>query len=152
MKSDRYYKFNLDYTDRFILFMGFVFNIFYEWIEVSMRIVPEKYRVKSGIWKTNEGDSFGLFFVSYKTNKTPLKVIAAPSDSEWQHVSISLPNRCPTHEEMSFIKDLFWTKDDTVVHFFPKKDEYVNNHRFCLHLWRHSNGHQLPPSILTGIK
>ena len=116
------------------------------------RIVPEKYRVKNGLWKTNEGDMHGMFFVKYKQNMTPLKVIASPSDSEWQHVSVSLPTRCPTHEEMCFVKSLFWTDDETVVHFYPKKDEHINNHTYCLHLWMHKDGHELPPNILTGIK
>jgi len=112
---------------------------------------PDKYRHTSGPFGSKDGDKFGLFFI-HRTGKATLKVLAAPEDSEWQHVSVSLPNRCPTWKEMCFVKKLFWGEDETVIQFHPNKSEYINNHPYVLHLWRHRNGHQLPPSILVGIK
>jgi len=112
----------------------------------------EHLRRKSGLYSSKKGDKFGLFFVPMIPGKAPMKVLAAPKDSEWQHVSVSLPSRCPTWKEMCFIKDLFWHEDETVVQFHPPKSEYINNHSFCLHLWRNCDGHSTPPSILTGIK
>ena len=53
-----------------------------------------------------------------------------------EHVSVSLPRRCPTWEEMAMIKDIFWDDEETVIQFHPKKSEYVNVHQFCLHMWR----------------
>ena len=53
---------------------------------------------------------------------------------------------------MCFVKDLFWDETETVIQFHPPRSEYVNNHNFCLHLWRHKEGHRLPPSILVGLK
>ena len=54
---------------------------------------------------------------------------------------------------MCFVKNLFWGEDETVVQFHPPKSEYVNNHPYCLHLWRNTRtGYKLPPSILVGIK
>lgn len=117
------------------------------------REVVEKFRVRNGFWKSETGDSHGLFFVQYKNNKAPLKVLSSPFDEEWQHVSVSLPDRCPTWEEMAHIKKLFWGEDVTVVQFHPKKSEYVNNHPFCLHLWRKKDEEiELPPSGLVGVK
>jgi hypothetical protein len=73
--------------------------------------------------------------------------------AEWEHVSASLKNRCPNWEEMSFLKDLFWDDEETVVQFHPKKSEYVNNSANCLHLWKPIGSEvELPPSVLTGIK
>ena len=77
------------------------------------------------------------------------------SDGEgWEHVSVSTPTRTPNWAEMCFVKSLFWDDDDTVIQFHPPKSEYVNNHAFCLHLWRPNNGAviPLPPSILVGFK
>lgn len=54
----------------------------------------------------------------------------------WEHVSVSLPDRCPTWDEMCAIKDLFWDPEDCVVQFHPPRSEYVNCHPYCLHLWR----------------
>lgn len=54
----------------------------------------------------------------------------------WEHVSVSLQNRCPTWDEMCRIKDIFWGEDECVVQFHPPKSEYVNLHPYCLHLWK----------------
>lgn len=113
----------------------------------------DSYRETDGIFKTNSGDNYGKFWIPHPSIKQRLQVIAAPSDSEWQHVSVSLPSRCPTWEEMCFIKGLFWDEHEVVVQFHPAKDQYVNNHPFCLHLWRHNKVEMpTPPSILVGIK
>jgi len=71
----------------------------------------------------------------------------------WEHVSVSLRRRCPTWDEMCTIKDIFWREDECVIQYHPPKSEYVNNHPFCLHLWK-KIGHEfeLPPGILVGIK
>lgn len=72
---------------------------------------------------------------------------------QWEHVSISLPNRCPTWEEMCFVKNLFFEEHETVIQYHPPKSEYVNNHPYCLHLWRPKAAQiPLPPSILVGLK
>jgi len=115
----------------------------------------EKYRITSGPYMTEEGDLFGMFFIPFAFGKTPLKALSSNFDGsqEWEHVSVSLPNRCPTWEEMCFVKDLFWDKTQTVIQFHPPESEYVNNAKFCLHLWRNSKTETLtPPSILVGLK
>jgi hypothetical protein len=64
----------------------------------------------------------------------------------WEHVSVSLRNRTPTWEEMSFVKNLFWKDDETVIQFHPKKSEYINRHPYVLHLWRKiGQDYELPP-------
>jgi hypothetical protein len=56
---------------------------------------------------------------------------------KWEHASISLDiPRCPVWEEMCMVKDLFWNDNETVVQFHPTKEYYVNNHPYCLHLWK----------------
>jgi hypothetical protein len=73
--------------------------------------------------------------------------------SGWEHVSISLPNRCPTWDEMCRIKDMFWDEDEAVIQIHPPKSDYVNNHPYCLHLWKSKEKEQpLPPWILVGVK
>lgn len=60
----------------------------------------------------------------------------------WDHVSTRLVQgkkfveRCPTWAEMCFIKDYFFDESETVVQFHPAKSEYVNTHKYVLHLWR----------------
>lgn len=71
----------------------------------------------------------------------------------WDHVSVSLPNRCPSWDEMSWIKSLFFEPTECVMQLHVPDAEHINNHPFCLHLWR-PQGVEIPtpPSILVGIK
>lgn len=113
----------------------------------------EKFRETKGIFASHLGDQFGKFWIKMSPIALPLQVLVAPADEEWQHVSVSIPNRCPTWQEMCFIKDMFWGEDEVVLQYHPRKSEYVNNHPYCLHLWR-PNHIQIPepPSIFVGIK
>jgi hypothetical protein len=115
----------------------------------------EKYRKSFGSWESKEGDSFGLFFIPYKiTAKIPLKVLSSPlGQGEWDHVSVSLPDRCPTWDEMCFVKNLFFSESDVVIQYHPAKKDYINNHPYCLHLWKcNVQDFPTPPSLLVGLK
>ena len=112
-----------------------------------------KYRFRQGEWATKDSDKFGLFFIPTKPGKPSLMVICAPMVKpmgQWQHVSVSLPNRTPTWLEMCKVKDLFWGEDETVVQFHPKKTNYVNIHKYCLHMWKKvGDEYEVPPEILV---
>lgn len=122
---------------------------------------PEQYRVTRGAFRTSlEADGLnGMFWVPSSPGKPPLKVIATDGTQlidaglHWEHVSVSLPGRCPTWEEMCKVKALFWDDEDCVMQLHPPRSEWVNNHRFCLHLWR-PIGVEIPrpPAIAVGIK
>ena len=34
------------------------------------------------------------------------------------------------------IRDMFFGEDERVMQFHPPKSEYINNHPYCLHLWK----------------
>ncbi len=76
----------------------------------------------------------------------------ASNGEGWEHVSVSLPYRCPTWKEMCHIKSIFWDDDEVVLQYHPKKDEYVNFHPYCLHLWN-PIGVEIPrpPTHLIGF-
>lgn len=100
--------------------------------------VPEKYRFNQKGHQLSTDSSFGnngAFIVPNEFGRVHLQVIASDGEN-WEHVSVSLPSRCPTWEEMCYIKSLFWDEEDTVVQYHPAKSEYVNVHQYCLHLWR----------------
>ena len=113
--------------------------------------VPEKYRIKSGLLASTEADgNNGYFYVPFE--KMHLAVIASDGLG-WDHVSVSLDDRDPTWEEMCFVKDLFFDKEDCVVQYHPPQRDYINMHPHCLHLWRSQIDHiPRPPSILVGYK
>lgn len=54
----------------------------------------------------------------------------------WDHVSVSLTNRCPTWDEMCIIKDIFFREDECCMEYHPRKLDYVNVHKYCLHIWK----------------
>ncbi len=64
-------------------------------------------------------------------------VIISDTDG-WDHVSVTILNheRCPTWEEMCWVKGLFFRPSECVVQFHPSEDDYVNCHPYCLHLWK----------------
>ena len=97
-----------------------------------------KYRVREGDWGTDDDmGNTGLFLVPAGGKKC-VKVIASDGDSEipWEHVSVSLPDRCPTCDEMCAVKSLFWSDDECVMQLHPAKADYINQHSYCLHLWK----------------
>lgn len=72
----------------------------------------------------------------------------------WEHVSVSPGNHkrkaCPTWGEMCAIKDMFFEPEETVVQYHPPKSEYVDNHLYCLRLWRPTSCEiQRPPVIFV---
>jgi hypothetical protein len=97
--------------------------------------VPEKFRLLKG--KMGSDASYGnngAFMVQLAHHQTV--AVIASTGLGWEHISVSRQDRCPTWNEMCQVKDLFWDEEDCVMQFHPTKAEYVNNHPYCLHLWR----------------
>lgn len=125
------------------------------------KVLPEKLesgRVRSGLMASNPSwGAYGQFFVQGPCGER-LCIVASGADADdkvsdgWEHVSVSTRRRTPNWQEMCFAKDLFWSDEECVIQFHPPRSEYVNNHPHCLHLWRHVDGHKMPPSILVGYK
>ena len=66
----------------------------------------------------------------------------------WEHVSVvPLSGKgIPTWEVMCAIKEMFFKDEEAVMQIHPKKSEYVNVHKNCLHLWRPTDAEMpLPP-------
>ena len=71
----------------------------------------------------------------------------------WEHLSVSMPSRTPTWEQMCKMKDIFWNKDEACVQYHPKEEDYVNMHPHCLHIWKPTDEVlPTPPHILVGFK
>jgi hypothetical protein len=77
----------------------------------------------------------GAFILPAAAGRAKLAIIASDGDG-WEHVSVSTSYRCPTWGEMCAVKSLFWGPEDLVVQYHPPASEYVNNHPYCLHLWK----------------
>ena len=122
---------------------------------MTFRVI-EQYRIRTGALVSRESDgNNGAFLIpASAAAKRPFALFTIASDGEgWEHVSVSTPERCPTWNEMCFVKSLFWDNEDCVIQFHPPRSDYVNMHKFCLHLWRPVGSEILtPPSFLVGFK
>ena len=68
----------------------------------------------------------------------------------WDHVSVSLPDRCPTWLEMDNVKRIFFARDETAMQLHPPDEKRINTHNYCLHIWRPQKEHiPMPPRILV---
>lgn len=100
------------------------------------------------------GDDFGMFLIS--RNGVRLQIIFGNGEG-WEHASAVAIDRAgertPTWDEMCFVKDLFWEKDECAIQYHPTEKNYVNNHPHCLHVWRPTHGHiPQPPVWMIGFK
>jgi hypothetical protein len=122
--------------------------------EVAWRKFIEPFRVTTGAMASDARfGHYGMFELPNPHSPgEPLKVLSSDGMG-WEHVSVSLPTRCPTWEEMHHVKHLFWRNDEAAMELHPPESEYINNHPYCLHLWRPCDQTiPLPPSILVGHK
>ena len=104
----------------------------------------EQYRITAGPLPSSRADGLNGAFMIPRRGIT-LGVIISDGLG-WDHVSVSLPDRCPTWEEMCYIKNLFFQSHETVIQYHPPQRQYVNNHKYCLHLWRPQQGKiPMPP-------
>ena len=51
------------------------------------------------------------------------------------------------------MKDIFWRDDEVCMQLHPAKEDYVNNMRFCLHIWKPINQEiPKPPNTMVGFR
>lgn len=98
-----------------------------------------------------ENDGLGGYYYD-KFNNKRLNFIFS-YQMGWEHLSVSMPNRTPTWEQMCMMKDIFWNKNEACVEYHPPEEDYVNMHKHCLHIWRPTmQTLPTPPSILVGFR
>jgi len=112
-------------------------------VKPAPNLLVEHYRVAGA------GNN-GAFLVP--CGRVQLRVIVS-DELGWDHVSVSLPDRTPTWSEMCYVKDLFFMTTETAYQLHPPKTAYVDNHPYCLHLWRlQAATIPMPPPKMVGDK
>lgn len=122
--------------------------------------VPERFRLKKGVMASDSslGNNGAFIIPHYKISNYEINCLVSDGMG-WQHVSVTISSteikvkRCPTWEEMCFVKSMFWNDDESVMQLHPPKSEWVNNHPYCLHLWKPDNAEiPLPLQVMVGNK
>jgi hypothetical protein len=117
-----------------------------------MRTIPTDFLIQFKV----EGETYdinGVYLI--KSKKHGRLLIIASNDCNWDHVSVSRRiknnmSKIPNWEAMSYVKDLFFLNNETVIQFHPEKTSYINTHPHVLHLWRSQlHEHILPPIELV---
>lgn len=105
------------------------------------------------------GDATAGFFepviiaTSYGVQQHITFRVIASSGEGWEHVSVSLPHRCPTWEEMEEIRRMFFLDHETVMQLHVPVTDHINCHPYCLHLWRPLlQAIPKPPAWMVGPK
>jgi len=105
-----------------------------------MRNVPNvranRHRVRTGPLASHDGLGNNG---AYQVPAGPHVLTCVVGDGGgWDHVSVHVAgqDRCPTWEEMCYVKRLFFRQDEWVVQYHPAESDYVNAHPTTLHLWR----------------
>lgn len=106
----------------------------------------EEHRFRDGeLGSVNDGGNNGAFWFHIGPDGKEIHVIISDGRG-WDHASVSTADRCPTWEEMCYVKKLFWRNDETVIQIHPPSRLYKNEQRHTLHLWRHQKSEvALPP-------
>jgi len=89
------------------------------------------------------GDSSCGFFIIPSRNNNNFYQVIASSGEGWDHVSVCLLDRkgrfverTLTWNEMCLIKNIFFNDDEDAVEFHPRKQDYIDEHHYVLHIWR----------------
>lgn len=88
------------------------------------------------MWGVSGSNHAGIY--SFTLRRGEVHVIVS-SDGGWDHVSVSGENRCPTWNEMEFIKRIFFKEDETAMQLHVPPSDHINCNPFVLHMWRPLN-------------
>lgn len=94
----------------------------------------ERYRVTEGILASSRADGANGAF--QLPRPLGILLLIASDCGDWEHVSVSTPERCPVWSEMDYVKRIFWRDDECVMQLHVPRTSHIDIHPYCLHLWR----------------
>lgn len=92
------------------------------------------------------GDSGnGKFIIPHKR-----MTIVCSNGGGWDHVSVSVADRCPSWDEMEWVKREFFEDGDCCMQLHVPPGQHINVHPYCLHIWRpHEATIPRPPAFMV---
>lgn len=108
--------------------------------------IPPKFAAD---WGTDEIDGWnGHFLVPLEGD---LWHVILSDGMGWRHLSVTNAQRLvlPSWNIMCRLKESFFGDDAWVVQFHPAKEDNINDHPYCLHLWESLDEKFPVPPIVT---
>jgi hypothetical protein len=95
-----------------------------------------RWRIRSGEAATDDTAGFNGHFLVPLDGE--LWFVGLSDGLGWRHLSVYNAQKklIPSWYTMCRLKDAFFGDLDWVVQFHPGKDDYINDHPGCLHLWQ----------------
>lgn len=92
-----------------------------------------------GHWRRFRSDTVGEAASCWRHSLTSMTVLRSLSTTkhgeQFIHVSVALPNRLPSWDDLGKIKNEFLGHGVNALQVLASDDTHVNLHFFCLHLW-----------------
>jgi len=96
-------------------------------------------------FKVHMNKADGSSYINKTLGLYVIDSVSKESDGKlWQHVSLSRKSRLPTYDDIKLVKSLFIGDNKDAIQVFPKIENHVNIHPYCLHLWSCLEGSPLP--------
>jgi len=108
----------------------------------ALRNLHELDRYRVAVPQLARGDARSGAF-SVPSPLVGMLAVLASGYGGWDHVSVSLPNRCPTWPEMEHVKRLFFRPDACAMQLHVPVSDHISRHPYCLHIWR-PHGLEIP--------
>ncbi len=113
------------------------FERYTEQVQFESYVLPANWKEIEHLTKTAR---------SFKNNKGIAVIVGIElhDDKRWKHVSASHRMRVPKYQELCEIKTIFIGEDELALQVFPPKEEKVNFHPHCLHLFSPMDERPIP--------
>jgi hypothetical protein len=106
-----------------------------------------RWRVRKGQFASDETSGFNGHFI------VPLEGemwhVILSDQLGWKHLSVTNAQKkiMPNWTVMCHLKDAFFGDDECCVQYHPAKEDYIDDCKWCLHLWTPLNEALPKPSI-----
>lgn len=101
-------------------------------------------RVLPAGWRRIDSDPFPAGYETAAGLRILVSIDRMESGDRWLHVSVTRRERMPTWEELREVKNLLIGREKEAAQILPRESEYVDVHRYCLHLWSPVDADILP--------
>ncbi len=107
----------------------------------------EHYRIRDGDLASDESygmnGAFAIPLHRWHPEGYATAVVVCSDQGGWDHVSVHIDTpqeqRCPTWEEIDYVRKLFFRGDEWVMQLHAPGSKNINKHPFTLHMWRPQN-------------